>query len=151
MPAAPMGREAMPGRTVLQELEGGLVLRRATPADVDALAAFNAEVLRGRGSTGPAADMGAWTRDLLRGDHPTVGPGDFTVVEEARTGAIVSSLCLISQTWSYDGIAFGAGQPELVGTHPAYRRRGLVRAQFEWVHRWSADRGQLVQGITGIP
>jgi hypothetical protein len=27
----------------------------------------------------------------------------------------------------------------------------LVRAQFEEVHRWSAERGELVQGITGIP
>jgi hypothetical protein len=115
------------------------------------LAAFNAEIHRGPGSTAPAAGMAAWTRDLLRGDHPTVAPGDFTVVEDTRRGAIVSTLCLISQTWSYDGIPFGVGQPELVGTHPDYRRRGLVRAQFAWIHRWSAERGQLVQGITGIP
>ncbi len=45
----------------------------------------------------------------------------------------------------------GFGRPELVGTEPAYRRRGLVRAQFEEIHRWSAERGEMVQGITGIP
>ena len=58
---------------------------------------------------------------------------------------------LISQTWAYEGIPFEVGRPELVGTLPEYRNRGLVRAQFEEVHRWSAARGELVQGITGIP
>jgi hypothetical protein len=37
-----------------------------------------------------------------------------------------------------------------VGTHPEYRRRGLVRAQLEFVHGWSAARGELLQAITGI-
>jgi hypothetical protein len=58
---------------------------------------------------------------------------------------------LISQTWSYAGIPFAAGRPELVGTAPEYRRRGLVRAQFRVVHEMSAERKELVQGITGIP
>jgi predicted acetyltransferase len=44
-----------------------------------------------------------------------------------------------------------AGMPELVGTLPGYRGRGLVRAQFEVVHQWSAARGELLQAITGIP
>lgn len=34
---------------------------------------------------------------------------------------------------------------------PEYRRRGLVRAQFDVIHQWSAARGQLVQVISGIP
>jgi hypothetical protein len=58
---------------------------------------------------------------------------------------------LIPQTWAYESIPFGVGRPELVGTLPEFRNRGLVRAQFEEVHRWSARRGDLVQGITGIP
>ena len=36
-------------------------------------------------------------------------------------------------------------------TDRAYRRRGLSRAQMELLHRWSADRGEKVIGITGIP
>jgi hypothetical protein len=83
--------------------------------------------------------------------HPTSGIGDFTVVEDIQAGKIVSSLCLISQTWSYGGIPFGVGRPEIVGTDPEYRERGLVRAQFEVIHQWSAERGQMVQAITGIP
>jgi hypothetical protein len=58
---------------------------------------------------------------------------------------------LISQTWSYEGIKFGVGRPELVATLPEFRNRGLVRLQFEEIHRWSAERGEVVQAITGIP
>jgi hypothetical protein len=56
----------------------------------------------------------------------------------------------ISQVWSYGGIPFKVGRPELVGTDPAYRNRGLVRAQFEEAHRRSAERGELAQVITGL-
>ena len=83
--------------------------------------------------------------------HPTFKVDDFLIVEDTRTRRIISSLCLISQTWSYGGVEFGFGLPELVGTDPAYRRRGLVRRQFDVIHRWSAERGQLVQAISGIP
>ncbi len=58
---------------------------------------------------------------------------------------------LISQTWSYAGIPFKVGRPELVGTDPAYRNRGLVKIQFDVIHEWSRQRGELLQGITGIP
>jgi hypothetical protein len=40
--------------------------------------------------------------------------------------------------------------PEIVGTHPDYRRRGLVRNQFDLMHKWSADRGELFNTIMGI-
>jgi len=43
------------------------------------------------------------------------------------------------------------GRPELVGTDPEYRNRGLVRAQFNEIHHWSKARGEVVQAITGIP
>jgi hypothetical protein len=43
------------------------------------------------------------------------------------------------------------GRPELVGTLPEYRNRGLVRAQFEVIHQWSAERGEKMQAISGIP
>src|SRR5204862_2515128 len=80
-----------------------------------------------------------------------VKTGDNLIVEDTRTGAIVSTVKLISQRWTYGGIEFPVGRPELVGTHPDYRNRGLVRAQFEVIHEWSAERGEMVQAITGIP
>jgi hypothetical protein len=134
-----------------RNLGDGLVLRQATPADTDALAAFNAQIHREHGMEQPDERAAAWTRDLMAGTHPTFRPEDFTVVEDTRTGAIASSLNLISQTWAYDGIPFKVGRVELVGTHPDYRCRGLIRAQFDIVHQWSAARGEMVQGITGIP
>lgn len=136
-------------QTILRDLGDGLILRRATPEDADTLSAFNGEM--------HAADeddkqrLIAWTRDLLTRPHPTLKPGDFTIVEEVSTQRIVSSLNLIPQTWSYEGIEFGVGRPELVGTLAEYRGRGLVRIQFDEIHKWCVERGYTVQAITGIP
>lgn len=133
-----------------RDLDGGLRLRQATPADTEALAIFNATVHLEPDGPEFNKEIAAWVRELMS-DHPTCGPADFTLVENVETGEIVSSLVLLSQTWSYGGISFGVGRPELVGTLPAYRKRGLVRLQMEQVHEWSAARGELVQAITGIP
>ncbi|HEY4690092.1 MAG TPA: GNAT family N-acetyltransferase [Anaerolineae bacterium] len=138
-------------RTILRDLGDGLILRRSIPEDAETLAAFNGRIHSDAGPDQPDEYVAAWTRDLLRGDHPTFNPGDFTIVEDTRTGAIVSSMNLISQTWSYAGVEFGVGRPEIVGTLPDYRYRGLIRAQFDVVHQWSAGRGEMVQAITGIP
>jgi hypothetical protein len=136
-------------KTILRDLGNGLVMRRATPEDADALAKFNAEIHGDNEADGQR--VAAWTRDLLTRPHPTLRPDDFTIVEETASGRILSSLNLIPQTWTYEGIEFGVGRPELVGTAPEFRNRGLVRAQFEEIHKWSAERGHWVQAITGIP
>jgi GNAT superfamily N-acetyltransferase len=138
-------------QNVIRDLGDGLILRRSTLEDIERLVAFNGFLHRHAGSEEPEDYVAAWTRDLMNGQHPTFDPGDFTIVEDARSGSIVSTLCLIPQTWSYDGIPFGVGRPELVGTHPDYRRRGLIRAQFDLIHRWSEERSLRVQAITGIP
>lgn len=139
------------GDVYLRDLGGGLILRRAVEADGEALADFNARVHSEAGPNQPDESVRAEVLDMIAGRNPAVGPGDFTIVEDRRTGEIVSSMCLISQTWSYAGIPFGVGRPELVATLPEYRDRGLVRAQFEVVHDWSARRGEAVQAITGLP
>src|SRR5512140_3449747 len=133
-----------------KDIGAGLILRRSSPQDAEALAAFCADI-HSDDPTTPDRLIGAWTRDLLTHPHPRFHPDDFTVVEEAATGRIVSTLNLIPQTWTFDGIPFEVGRPELVGTAPEYRNRGLVRLQFEEIHRWSEARGDLLQGITGIP
>src|SRR5512147_1683119 len=136
-------------KKIIRDLGDGLILRHGSPEDADALCAFNARIHGEDEEDGKR--VAAWTRDLIARPHPTLKPEDFTIVEEAATGKIVSSLNLIPQTWSYEGIEFGMGRPELVGTLPEYRNRGLVRTQFEEIHKWSAERGHMVQGITGIP
>lgn len=135
----------------MQTLPGGLILRRSTRDDAEQLAAFSAAIHNDATRPAPDETIGAWVRDLLTRPHPTFGEGDFTVVEDPATGKIVSCCCLISQTWAYGGIPFKVGRPELVGTDPEYRNRGLIRSQFDLLHQWSAERGELIQVITGIP
>lgn len=146
-----VSEEAQTKNSYLQDLGGGLVLRQATAEDGESLTAFNAQVHRQEGSNTPEERVGEWTRELMTRSHPTFSTGDFTLVEDINKKAIVSSLALISQTWSYAGIQFKVGRPELVGTDPEYRGKGLIRAQFDVIHRWSHERGEMVQGITGIP
>ncbi|MBE2223580.1 MAG: GNAT family N-acetyltransferase [Anaerolineae bacterium] len=134
-----------------QDLGDGLTLRWAVPEDTEALADFNVRI-HSDNPDEPDSWLAHWVRDLMNGRHPTTKPSDFTVVvDENAGGKIVSSLNLISQRWAYDGIEFPVGRPELVGTDPDYRRRGLVRLQMEAVHAKSAARGEMVQAITGIP
>ena len=136
--------------SIPRDLGGNLALRRATRSDVDELVDFHGRILSSwEGET--EFRVGAWTRDLMTKPHPTFQVGDFTVVEDTTTRKIVSSMNLISQVWTYGGIPFKVGRPELVGTHPDYRNRGLIRKQFEVIHHWSTERGELVQAITGIP
>src|SRR5919107_6410809 len=138
-----------------KDLGGGLTLRRATRQDAEAVASFNARVHFSEGTPferrEPHRGIAVLTRDLMSGDHPACDASDFILVEDTSTGSVVSSTCLIPQRFSYEGIEFDAGLPELVGTHPDYRRRGLIREQFEVLHRWSEERGHLMQAIGGIP
>ena len=137
-------------KPIIKNLGAGLILRRSSPADAEALAAF-CGIIQSDVPDTPDDLVAAWTRDLLTRPHPTFHSDDFTVVEETATGRIVSTLNLISQIWTYDGIPFKVGRPELVGTLPEFRNRGLIRLQFDEIHRWSAERGELMQAITGFP
>lgn len=136
---------------LIRDLGDGLILRRASVEDADALADINSRMHSDDGPDKPTPGIAAWIRDLVTKPHPTLVPGDFTIVEETSTGRIVSTLCLIPQTWMYEGIEFGVGRPELVCTLPEFRKRGLVRVQMEEVHKWSGERGHFAQTITGIP
>jgi len=130
------------------DLGDNLRLRFAVPEDFDAWADFN-ERMR---EYDPSSNrVGVWAHELMSGRHPTTRASDFTVVEDTRTGKIVSSLCLIPQTWSYGTIPFGCARVEQVGTDPAYRRRGLIRTQMDVIHALSESKGDLLQAITGIP
>jgi len=133
----------------IRDLGDGLILRTADPEDAEELAAFNVR-LHSDDLAEPDQGLGHWTRELLSGRHPTTGAEDFTVVTNAE-GKIVSAAVLISQRWRYEDVEFGVGRPELIATQRDNRRRGLVREQMEVLHAWSAERGELVQAITGIP
>jgi predicted N-acetyltransferase YhbS len=132
-----------------QSLGDGLLLRQATPADIERVAKLNSRILAEEGES--PSWFEAWTSDLMSGRHPVTTAADFVIGEDTKTGQIVSSMCSIPQVWFYEDIPFGVGRPELVVTDPAYRRQGLVRAIFEVIHALSAAQGHLAQAITGIP
>jgi hypothetical protein len=140
----------VPFDPVALPLEGGLVLRVATEADRDRLVAFNAQIHRPPDATGPADYIGSAVRRFIDGQAPGVGAGDFLLVEDPSSAEVASSLCVLRQRWSYAGIPFAVDQVEFVGTAPAYRRRGLVRLQFELVHRRARQEGCPVEVVAGI-
>ena len=63
-------------KTVIKDLGAGLILRRSTPEDADALADFNAGIHSDDGPEKPDERLAAWTRDLLTRPHPTFSPND---------------------------------------------------------------------------
>lgn len=138
-------------KNYIRDLGDGLILRRSSAEDADALADFCGRIHSDAGYDHPDRYIAAWTRDLLTRPHPSFNPDDFTVVEEVSSKRIISTMNILSQIWSYEGIKFGVGRYELVGTLPEFRNRGLIRVQFDEMHKWSLDRGEIVQAITGIP
>jgi hypothetical protein len=132
------------------DLGDGLTLRGARLADRAQLVEFNATMHADTDVPGSA--LAAWTGDLFDLPHPTFRvERDVTVVEDTASGRIVSALFLVPQVWAYAGVPIRVGQPELIATDPAYRRRGLVRVQFDVIHERSRADRQLWQFISGIP
>ncbi|MFT5196291.1 MAG: putative N-acetyltransferase YhbS [Cellvibrionaceae bacterium] len=125
----------------------GTRLRQATTKDIKAVAEFNGRMHEEPDEKGKIA---AWTEDLMSGKHPTTKASDFLIVETEQN-EVVSSTCLIPQTWSYEDIEFPVGRPELVGTDENWHKKGLVREQFDVLHKMSDEKGDLMQVITGIP
>lgn len=127
-----------------------LVLRWSMAADTERIATLYSTVFRRDAQDVPNTGIMHWTREMMSGDHPLIGPGDFAIVEDPVSGAIVASTCLMRAEWKYAGIRFPVGRPEIVASLPEYRNRGLVRAVFELIHARSEERGDVAQGITGI-
>ena len=133
-----------------RDLGNGLTLRWSTQEDVEELVQFLGNIFTDDGQFNQimAYDVYGW----FRGENPSTGPNDFTIVTDANKGGkIVSALTLMSHTLAYDNIPFKVGRIEWVATDPAYRRNGLIRQQFEVMHARSALRGDMTQVIGGIP
>lgn len=122
-------------------LNDGLTLRTATGDDVARLAEFNGLI------HGP--EVTEMTRRLLV-EHPHVTGRDFIFIDDAA-GQVISSLCVIPWTWSYDGTVLPVGEMGIVGTREGWRKRGLIRAQIPFFRQRLAERGCLLSIIQGIP
>ncbi len=131
------------------EIGDEFILRRSSLEDLNQLVEFNRWIhyfVPDHEQTIPAM-----TQDLINRRCPNVDESDFTLIVEKSSGKIVSAMAMISQIWTFAGLPFQVGRPELVGTAPEYRGKGLIREQFNYFHRRCQERGQLVQAITGIP
>jgi predicted N-acetyltransferase YhbS len=119
-----------------------ILLRSAALADLPEIMDFNVVIHQDK-------RVPATIQDLV--ESGKMAPRDFLLAKDTITGKVVSSCCLMPQNILYGGIPLKAGQPELVGTDPGYRKMGLVSQQFTELHRWSEARGDDVQLIAGIP
>jgi hypothetical protein len=132
-----------------QRIEDNLTLRWATPADNDQLVELAFDALDEGDDAAPFVKI--FVQDWVNGKFPLLRHEDISVVEDTDTGKIVSSMCLFSETWRYGETQIKIGRPELVMTDKDYRRRGLIREQFNTIHALSQQRGEVMQVITGIP
>lgn len=127
-----------------ETLSGTLILTHVnSPADVERLAAFNAQIHGDPGLEG-------MTRELIL-HHPHSRPEYWPFVEDTTTGQIVSSLCLIPWIWRIDGVELRAGEMGIVGTLPDYRHQGLIRALDRRFKRLLAEGEFHLSHIQGIP
>jgi hypothetical protein len=131
------------------DLPGGLLLRDALASDRDALGELLAAVHAGPDGT-PNASVGRWQRDLFDRGHPTVRGADMLVVEDRDSGALVSSLMMVPQTWSFGGVPIPISLIELAATDPRYRGQQLHKRQLLALFARSDARGDLLQGATDV-
>jgi GNAT superfamily N-acetyltransferase len=137
------------------DLGDGLVSRWSTAADAANIGQLIGSVFRDS-PDGPFNERAADVARIVLCEtlpFPFMTPGDFAIVEDTSKPErpVVACTCFWRHEWSYGGVKFGVGQPEIVATDPAYRNRGLVRVLLEMAHARSAAEGHLVQAITGIP
>ncbi len=138
--------------TYRRDLGNGLVLRWSRPEDTENIAKLSGYVFREKEDDPFNENLMDWVKQLMSGQHPMMGQNDYALIEDLHKegNPLVASMCLLRQEWSYEGIPFMMGRPEIVASDPAYRKQGLIRTLFEMLHTRSAAEGHLAQGITGI-
>ena len=136
---------------IVKPLGGSLVLREVFKEDIEKVSDFFVRVFAEDEGTEPDKRIGRWAQDLIRLDDDPQRQRFGFLVEKEDSEEIVSALLAIPQIWTYDGIRIPIGRPEPVATDKDYRNRGLVRVLFQKFHETSAEYGDLMQAISGIP
>ena len=121
------------------ERADGFTLRIAAEGDLEQIGALLAD----RGEEADAEDLRLVVADADEGLEAVM-----VVVDGNR---VVSTATLLRESVTVAGVVVPAGQVELVATDRSYEGRGLVRALMDEAHRRSADRGDLLQIVIGIP
>ncbi|MBI9050256.1 MAG: hypothetical protein JEZ00_12610 [Anaerolineaceae bacterium] len=120
----------------------------ASMSDLEDIAAFNGRI-HDEGNN--AERIIATVRDLIHLNKIKKIERGFVLARHPENNAVITSSCLIPQNLRYGNIPIQAGNPEFVGTDTAFRQKGLISRQFEILHQWSAENGDDIQIIGGIP
>src|SRR5262249_44010939 len=127
-----------------KQLADGLILRSLSEghaSDRERLPQFYADVNSEHDTELGKERTRILTRDLMSGHVTTTLDDIFVVVDPAQDYRIASATLLIPQTWQYEDILLNVGRPEMVGTLPPYRGRGLIKELFKVIHQHSAELG----------
>ena len=126
-----------------EQLGDGLVLRTVRDEhDVERYVALSRAVV--------SETEGGLAERVLR-HRPGQTWDDFVLVEDTRTGEVVSTTCLMPWRVRYEDVVLDTAMLEMVVTHRDYRRRGLVRRQMRRFHQMVDERGFDLSIIQGIP
>lgn len=96
---------------------------------------------------------------LMLEGHPALTPGHCLIVEDRHRAPahpdgrppVVSTITLVPQTWSLEGVPLPVANLEFVATDPAYRKRGLIRALYRWFDQAARAEGAQLSSVMGIP
>jgi ribosomal protein S18 acetylase RimI-like enzyme len=133
-------------------LPGGYALRAAGRGDIPQITELNAAAHgeNERHASQVLLDAPAPPFPVPADERPTTtGVDDWTVV--CLGDEVVSTCALFAHHLRVADVVLPVGQVEYVATAEAHRRKGLIRAQMDELHRRSEARGDLLTLITGIP
>ena len=131
-------------------LADGYTLRWGDERDLDSIADLYARVFGDEVESGYNHYVANYGRRVLSTEHPLGGARDVAVVVDAHHN-VVSAALLMRMPLEYAGVPLAGGRPEIVATDPTVRNRGYIREIFALLHARSEARGDVLQGITGIP
>ncbi len=133
-----------------RSLADGYTLRWGDEHDHDSIADLYARVFGDEVESGFNQYVANYGRRVLSAEHPLGGARDVAIVVDAHQN-VVSAALLMRMPIEYAGVPLAGGRPEIVATDPRMRNRGYIRDIFALLHARSEARGDVVQGITGIP
>lgn len=136
--------------TYAHTLPDGSIVRWAQPGDIQGYVDLCANVFKPQADSEYNRYVAKYCRDFTSSSHPHCSANELAVVVNAAQ-EVVAGTMLMRAPMNYAGIDIAMGKPEVVATHPAYRSRGYIREIFKLLHARSHARGDLLQGITGVP
>lgn len=126
----------------LRDLGDGLVLRCLRKTDIGSLKE-HAKLVHGEEVVGIIQRM--------LDHYPKFSLEDNFVVVDTKDEKVVAYLCLVQRAFVLNGVKIPVGQMDIVGTHPDYRNRGLIRQLNEVLEEKVAEYKLKLLSIAGIP